>query len=51
MDSNKIVICKSKDSISITYDGKRMIVRDASLLDKDKEYIKNWYINLYGKEE
>lgn len=51
MDKDKIVVCKSNDSVSIAYNGKRMIITDTSLLNKDKEYIKNWYINLYGKEE
>lgn len=51
MDKDKIIVCKSNNSLSITYCGKRMIVTDTSLFNKDKEYIKNWYINLYRKGE
>lgn len=47
---NKIIVCKSKDCITITENGKQMIIADKSLLDKDKEYITNWYIKLTREE-
>lgn len=50
MDRSKIIVCKDENFITITCNGKRMIVNDKSLFDKDKDYIKDWYINLYGKE-
>lgn len=49
IDKDKVIVCKSTSHISVSYNGKRMIVRDLNLLEKDKNYIKEWYIGLYGK--
>lgn len=44
MDKNKILVCKSKDKITIVYDGKKLVKDIAGFEDMTKEQIKEWFV-------
>jgi hypothetical protein len=44
MNKEEILVCKMKDKVVISYDGKRLIKNAIDFKDMSNEQIKEWFI-------